>query len=443
MPIIDELHAASYKGAVFYVTTAATRGGRKIAQKAIAASDRQVLEDLGLTPRAFSVVGIIAPVYGTDGEETTSYLQARDKLLRALESQGPGTLVHPFYGTIADAVCMPPYELSESMAALDQGEITLRFEISQPDSIRPVATAAGDSLSETLAANEALQDKAELSFGEKFAVLTTDVGNFADSLTQQNDFLDFVDGVTSGLSLTAQTAATISNTLNVYRTNVSSLINAPVELASQFSTLMTDVNQFFDVTLVSPGDVFSVVGDVLRGTGDQFRDTLDIFKRFFGFGDDDTEGATSTVTLVSRAENRESFNVMFNVAALGYQYENAAQRQYTTVVQIDADLDILEANYEALRSRLDPEIQIALSDLRLAALEFFRQKKLSLSRVEERYVHPTSTRLLSFSLYGDSILGDALAALNDLNDPALIGGGRVEVFVAAPNGDEPGTADAA
>ena len=93
---IDELHEASYRNAVFFITSTDTAGGRKDAKKEFIDYDLQVIEDLGLKQRIFNMNGTIAARRDNAGEIIISYLNVRKELLEAVEKDGTGCLIHPW-----------------------------------------------------------------------------------------------------------------------------------------------------------------------------------------------------------------------------------------------------------------------------------------------------------------------------------------------------------
>jgi prophage DNA circulation protein len=83
------LRPASFRGVGFKVDVNARMGGRRININEFPMRDVGYVEDLGRRIRRFSVTGY---VIGPD------FLQQRDALIAALETEGPGTFVHPTMG---------------------------------------------------------------------------------------------------------------------------------------------------------------------------------------------------------------------------------------------------------------------------------------------------------------------------------------------------------
>lgn len=81
---------AAFRGAAFFVESSERSGGRRVVVHEFPLRDEPFVEDLGRRARKFRVEGYLI---GSD------YMAQRDALLAALEDEeGPGQLVHPYYG---------------------------------------------------------------------------------------------------------------------------------------------------------------------------------------------------------------------------------------------------------------------------------------------------------------------------------------------------------
>jgi prophage DNA circulation protein len=87
---LTNLRPSSFRGVPFKIETAQRGGGRRNVTFEFPKRDVPYTEDMGRMARRFSVAGYII---GPD------YPPIRDALIRALETEGPGTLVHYTYGT--------------------------------------------------------------------------------------------------------------------------------------------------------------------------------------------------------------------------------------------------------------------------------------------------------------------------------------------------------
>lgn len=87
----DSLRPASWRGVPFQVEAADVAAGRRTVLHEYPQRDKAWSEDLGRAARPIDVEGFLV---GDD------YVDQANKLLEALEKPGPGTLVHPWFGTL-------------------------------------------------------------------------------------------------------------------------------------------------------------------------------------------------------------------------------------------------------------------------------------------------------------------------------------------------------
>ncbi|WP_334472422.1 DNA circularization protein [Arsenophonus sp. PmNCSU2021_1] len=91
----DNLRPASFRGVPFQVEDDEGTFGRRVQVHEYPNRDKPYTEDLGRATRRFT---INAYLVGDD------FFDVRDRLIVAIDTPGPGTLVHPYYGEIA--VCI-------------------------------------------------------------------------------------------------------------------------------------------------------------------------------------------------------------------------------------------------------------------------------------------------------------------------------------------------
>lgn len=224
----DEYQQGSFRGAKFRSESHERQGGRRLGIHEMPSRNEPVIEDLGRRAREFS---IDCHVIGAD------YRAARDALIDALDADGPGLLVHPWYGQIMVAV--QDYTSAESTT---EGGMC-RFSISMIEAgmaaPAPVAVAAG-----TTGAAEA--DKALAAAPEAFAA---DFSIEGVAAWVEDAAGDLVSGITSASQLAAQLRGGVGPTLRAFETalnflpgNLSSLMRSPLNLAHSVLGLVSAVS---------------------------------------------------------------------------------------------------------------------------------------------------------------------------------------------------------
>ncbi|MBD3814070.1 MAG: DNA circularization N-terminal domain-containing protein, partial [Betaproteobacteria bacterium] len=212
----DQYQQGSFRGATFRTEYHERSGGRRVAVHEFPGRDDPEVEDLGRRARRFS---IDCHVIGT------AYTSARDALIEALETSGPGLLVHPFHGRMLASVL--DYRSTEDTEEGGLCRFSIEFvEAGQPTSA-PVAIANGNSSA----------DQAEF-------VLAVAPAQFAAKFTVKNAAAfveDAATGLVDGMAGAAQTAAALRGgagpTLRAFEAglrflpdNISGLMRSPIDL---------------------------------------------------------------------------------------------------------------------------------------------------------------------------------------------------------------------
>ena len=392
----EQLQEASYRGAFFFLTAASTSGGRKDALKEMVNSDRQVVEDLGLRQRTFSISGIVAARTANDGAELISYIDARDTLLEALEAGGRGQLIHPFLGVFDDVVCRTFYS-NESMQSVGISPITITFAFSNTiGAPEPLDAVLGTVASEAEAAADALAASVEIDFSATFA------GNVLDAIDKVKAFSAFAGKVSSAITQVASKIDQFASDLSNLAADAAGLVAAPAALAESIRNTVQSMNGLF----ATPGAVF------------------DAMKGLFDFGDLDVNFSTKTAGSKQKQSNRDLLNNQIQGAALADAYVAAAQLDLDTVEDIDAVQAILEDQFQKMvdAGTLDSASQEGLTKTRIALTSFFNAQRADKPRLIEVETHTVPARVLAYQYYGSSDQGDRIAQLNGLNDSSFLEG---------------------
>jgi prophage DNA circulation protein len=137
----DQMGPATFRGVPFFVDTAERSGGRRTVKHEYPNRDEPFIEDMGRRAGSYPVEGY---VLGAD------YLAARNALIAALETEGPGELVHPYYGTLR--VICSTFRVREAAGEGGVARLSIEFEQTTATPIQPTAVSrrgpAGDQFSE-------------------------------------------------------------------------------------------------------------------------------------------------------------------------------------------------------------------------------------------------------------------------------------------------------
>ncbi len=314
MALIDELFSASYKGAPFLVNRVSTSGGRKTVQHEFPNSNIQVIEDLGLSPRVYSISAIIAE---------PNYIQKRDTLLRALEEGGRGVLIHPFYGRIENVVART-FSLNEDVSRLGDTVVEIVFAPSETDGL---PTQSINTVSQVSTLASTVSENTVTDITDLFNVTDTFQGNFASAVAKLNDIADAFTINAQLPTVSADQINTFTSLVDNFRSSINTLIGTPAALAEDIQEIFIEFPQLYT-------------------TATQQTDSLALF---FDFGDEDIPITPTTAGLVERKQNNDVLNNAVKSFALSEAYVSSAQIDFTTVDQIESIADTLETAFQSIK----------------------------------------------------------------------------------------------
>jgi prophage DNA circulation protein len=402
---VEDLHEASYRGAFFFIKGSEIEGGRKDAKKQFIGSDNQVIEDLGKKQRTFTLKGIIAERRDIDGNIISSYKSVRDTLITALEKGGTGTLIHPWYGRYDNIVCRT-FSLSEKITDLGSAEISMKFEVSNSLGI-PIPSLfvlTGISTKTADVVNTAISILSEV-----WEITERATGNFQAGIDKGTQFIDSVNAATRPIATLSYRIDEHTSLVNTFTSSLVTLVNTPVDLADSVAGVMDSINGLYETP----------------------NGTFEAFRNLFNFGETDIASPYSTLISLERNNNNDAFNSVVKSTALSYSYLNASQIEYNTVEEINENEAILEEQYQKVfrSEETDAELLDGITELRTTTQGFFNEQKLTASQIITVKTNPTSTRLLAYTYYGDSVDGETIAELNNLYDLAYQQG-DIRIFTA-------------
>lgn len=145
-----KLYEASFRGVPFHVTKVDLKVGRRTVVHEYPQRDKPYVEDIGRATRRLSFTAFVV---GDD------YIQQAEKLIGAIEAEGPGTLIHPHLG--------------EMMCCLEQASTITFTDSSRTASVVLTAVESGelefpksgtDAVSKVLESADALEKSAIQQF---------------------------------------------------------------------------------------------------------------------------------------------------------------------------------------------------------------------------------------------------------------------------------------
>ena len=398
-----EFRKASFRGVEFEVTGRSWSSGRRHQLHEYPDKDTPYAEDLGKKAENYPVTAF---VIGDD------YAAKRDALRKACLQKGPGTLVHPDYGSVSvlcDAISVREELSSQGMAVFE-----LTFVEAGAQAIPETSIDMSDSV---LSSASALTDAARNGFVSGFSLsqgvagLTSLVGNIADvctsSLNAIGSGLEYAEGLRSDLTGAMNQVVDAVAMANDLKSSAESLLNTPDALAAQLDT------------------VFSVVASMAGTSPDSFNTVRNLT----------SQSNASATASVSNDDAKAEKLCMQKIEQLTKQVVVAKEAEIITQIEFDNadDASSVLENFVAdteeveLFEDIEPsdEIMQALRTTRENVVEYVREIILELPRMRTiRVPEHMPSRVLAYDLYEDLDRADEIVKKNKIPYPAFVPAGK-------------------
>lgn len=391
MTVLAELQSASFKGVPFLLKSSSGTGGRKKVTHEFVDSDIRFVQDLGLLNKTFTVTGI------TQGEGY-DYFSNRDNLIRVLESDGDGQLVHPFYGVLT--VASMPYTISEENASLGVAIFEMTFSLTQANQTPYAIT---NNLSAILDVATQVVSLVNNDIALSYSIKNGFPNNYSDGLNKILDIGNYFETNTAQFNTSTTQTAQMNTQINNFLGTAPALNSNPSDLGASINDLFTQSNNLTE----DPSEAVSY------------------FQLFFDFGDDDIQIDTDTIQKQERQTNRNLLNgsVLFSSLALAYQ--NASLIAYETETELNNMRNLLEAQFQKVSQNpsVSQETQAVLQSLRAEMRKFFLQQETITSKIitiQQNTQIPVT--VLAYQYYGSTDNAQKIIDLNRFNDISFVSG---------------------
>lgn len=276
----DDYRPGSFRGVPFHLQRSSSTGGRRTVLNEFPLRDTPMTEDLGRRARQFNLtLTLIGP----------DYMAQRDRLISALETAGPGTLMHPFRGELQVAV-LGDYSCEESTEQGGLARISVTF-VESGENPRPDSQVVQGSLGN--AAADALQADAVAEFASAFSVA---------------GFASFV----------AEEAIDLLQTATQFVLNAGGVLQG----GSEFGTLYRRLTGSFQQLILAPGNLGGQLLGLVRGLSSGTGNPLQALKAqmsLLGLG-----GSAKRVASASSYQTPARRQIAANQAAVYRLIERAA-----------------------------------------------------------------------------------------------------------------------
>lgn len=393
----DRLQKAKFRDAEFEVAEAEKGLGRRIALHEYPLKDKPMTEDLGRRARTFTVEAF---VIGPD------YMDRRDALEKACEQAGPGTLVHPYRGTLS--VVLEDARIRESNQYGGMAVFSLAF-LESGENINPGAST------DHLANVDSVASSAVETFGNVFAEQFNPVGPSFIAATGLSDSLSALGMVSSSVgSIRGAVGSAISDFqagVNLVRSTVGSVVSLPGQLAGLVTGVIGGLtNDIVDAATTVASTVgwavslpLSVVDASLELT--RFGEQLSTSVRPSVHGGQLSVLPRTTAMRVRQFNNRAALVSLVRRAAVAEACKAAVRADYDSYDQAAETRDKVAAALDDLITQAgdvgDDDAYRALVKLRAAIVPALADLGTDLARVVSRATPPgpLPALVLAYDLY--------------------------------------------
>lgn len=387
----DNLRPASFRGFGFFIKTSSVAGGRRAVQHQYPNRETPYTEDMGRAARTYELEG---HVIGDD------YFEAKDRLLEVLEKQGPGELIHPYFGS--KMVQVSEVSITESTLEGAIAVFSAKFMEAGDSRYPKGANDKGAVLSQN--ATSAL-DKSKASFDEDFSI--EDMPAFS---------------INSARALIAKAQETFDEATKKFGDIAEGVANA----AFATRNLVAETNDL----LQSP----SVLSQRLLDSFKLMEDAISIAKNktaahesFYNFsGDEPVEG--DTPIREREKKNAATFENFMRRAAAVQSTETAIVSDYASFNDAEeARVKITDVIEEQIREIEDTSSDLwqALSDVNSSIVEALPDVDSDLPSLKEKTLEKDDISLLIAYDEFESIDSEQdLIERNDVRHPGFIPAGK-------------------
>lgn len=429
----DSLQPGSFRGVPFLIDAAHTQVGRRVALHEYPLQDKPWAEDLGRRARRFEVDCL---VLGAD------YMTARDALMTALEQNGAGTLVHPYYGT-RSVVVVDAVTVDESMR--EGGMARLRIPFAESGEMLQPSTSTDTSAVVNGAAAGA-QQAVVADFAGGFSVspapawvgasalddltgLTTRLAQIRDSIPGIPDsvtaFNTLLQGFSNTLQALIETPFDLGAGIMGLVIGVGTLVQQPLDALGLYSQLgsfgsVTNAPSAATPARAQAANNHAALVALVRGlaTANAAATTAAVPAQTqtivqpasLGASGAAASGATSTPVLID-ASDADATLLSTATTITGYATSNAAATARDAVTDLIDTLCLTAAD----------DVYTALRDLRAAVVSDLNARMAVLPSLETLVLPRTTPALvLAWRLYADAKRDAEVIGRNAVVNPGFV-----------------------
>lgn len=407
-----QLRQASFRGIPFDVPDDEVGFGRRVITHEYPGSDKPFQEDLGAAPKDFTITAIVGGV---------TFLVISQLLENALNAPGPGTLMHPHYGSVQ--VVVMKVRRAHSFGMIGDVRFTIDCQLYGAPQF---PSASLDTAAALLLASGNLAGALELEFGAHFASPPLADFLISDALTRSNSSISVLATDIANGNLTGALAISMP------------LLNS---LTGGFAGIITGL--FQQIGAAGAPVVTPIIGAAaaVSLTPANVTSLMQILSNYALTTVVDTETPTSANTTATRIANALALDNLFRGSAVAAMAQAAQYAGYDSKQQAVAIRSQMADSVSALRDQLGAagwsNSWIAAGQV-LSALS--RDINDQIGRLPQTVqIRPGTVRpalALANRLYGDDPTvifshSDDIVSRNNVRNPCFVPASVLEVLIDA------------
>ncbi len=446
----DRLFESSFRGVPFLIKGTKTSGGRRGSDHEFTNREQPYADDTGRKQRKFSITAFLVgggeqvdQFVGSPFERritTEHYFEQRDALIAAIETRGPGTLIHPYFGVL-EVVCRSYTVVEDAMKGrgctielsfTEAGDIT---GLTDAPLVAENITVIADQLNQDVknAFTEGLNASAKVA-GEAGAITEAGRASLIDTIQSGAEFAEnIIKKIEAGVQIVDDVKNGITSTIQKYNT----IIAQSAFAIRQIGDLASDLIRL-------PGELVTQFQDNISLIKEAGVDTVSAYKKLFsgkGFGSDLDTTNTTIPSRVQESKNNRLTRMMFNSMyittasqfAVQIDFESQSEAFKTRDDLLEAIDELIDEVSDDLANPLQDDLGIqtaqsvftsdmydSLQDLRTQIANSIPGDPADTVIVESTVKEFECGLATAYALTGSADSYDDLIVRNDLDNPALL-----------------------
>lgn len=382
---------ASFRGVSFFIASSDFVTGRRTNQHEFPDRTEPFAEDLGKISDSFSISGHII---GDD------YFEIRNRLIEACQKEGPGELIHPYYGLKYVQCGSISFKEDQSEGRIVRFDAT--FKEAGDNRYPKGANDKGAQLAENV---EAALSEAEADFANKFSVENQPGFSLDAARGWISNAQDSFNSATEDVATVADGIAELAFSTRNLVAETEDLLQSPARLANRLLNSLS----------------------LIRGAVDSALDAFSSLSNLFGFGEDDPVPISTTPTRERIAQNKIVFDNYIKLAGALRASEDAADTEWPSLdLAREARDRLLTVFEEQIETTDNDELYQAIKNVTSSLIDLVPDADADLPQVKEINIENTKDTLnITYDFFENLDNEQDIIDRNNVTNPAFVLPGEI------------------